>query len=180
MLLLWWVSLPSDQGRRLYRLSVTVSVHLFIVYCCTVCHIALPPLWNVFGRYSLSICQAAHKTAVKCRTPQGYEFVSQSSFTGSPERGKRSHEKEKEPLFALTSKHRSDWRNCMKFLGLYGLYWWSRVRISMMALHFLNLPNTYNHTMALGSTQPPQRIFFGGARHARKADNLTAIFEPTL
>jgi hypothetical protein len=50
---------------------------------------------------------------------------------------------------------------------------------------FFNLPNPSNSTMALGSTQPltemSTRNLPGGKRRpARKADNLTAICEPTV
>jgi hypothetical protein len=52
---------------------------------------------------------------------------------------------------------------------------------------FLNWPNPSSHTMARGSTQPltemSTRNFPGGGgkeRPTRKADNLTAIYEPTV
>jgi hypothetical protein len=50
---------------------------------------------------------------------------------------------------------------------------------------FFNLPNPSNRTMALGSTQPLTEINTrdlpgGKVRPARKADNLTAIFERTV
>jgi hypothetical protein len=50
---------------------------------------------------------------------------------------------------------------------------------------FFNLPNLSSSTMALGSTQPLRemstRNLPGGERQlARKADNLTAICEPTV
>jgi hypothetical protein len=40
---------------------------------------------------------------------------------------------------------------------------------------FFNLPNPSSRTMVLGSTQPG-----GKGRPARKADSLTAIFEPIV
>jgi hypothetical protein len=44
---------------------------------------------------------------------------------------------------------------------------------------FFNLPNPSSRTMALGSTQP--LIFLRGKeRPVRKADNLTAIYEPIV
>jgi hypothetical protein len=54
---------------------------------------------------------------------------------------------------------------------------------------FFNLPNPSSRTMALGSAQPLTEIrtrnilgmFLGGkGRPARKADNLTAIYEPIV
>jgi hypothetical protein len=50
---------------------------------------------------------------------------------------------------------------------------------------FSNLPNTSSRTMALGSTQPltemsPRDLPGGKGRPARKADNLTAIYEPMV
>jgi hypothetical protein len=61
----------------------------------------------------------------------------------------------------------------------------SRVRVPMRWI-FLNSPNPSSHTMALGSTQPRNRNEYqedswgGKARPARKADNLTAIYEPIV
>jgi hypothetical protein len=45
-----------------------------------------------------------------------------------------------------------------------------------------NLPNPFSRTMALGSTQPltemgTSNILGGEGRSARKADNLTVIYE---
>jgi hypothetical protein len=50
---------------------------------------------------------------------------------------------------------------------------------------FSNLPNPSSGTMTLGSTQPltemsTRNILGGKGRPARKADNLTAIYEPTV
>jgi hypothetical protein len=50
---------------------------------------------------------------------------------------------------------------------------------------FFNLPNRSRCTMALGSTQPltemNTRNFPGGTkRQARRADKLTAIYEPNI
>jgi hypothetical protein len=50
---------------------------------------------------------------------------------------------------------------------------------------FFNLPNLSSCTMALGSTQPltemsTRNIPGGKGRPARKADNLTAIYEPIV
>jgi hypothetical protein len=50
---------------------------------------------------------------------------------------------------------------------------------------FFNLPNPSSRTMALGSTQPltemSTRDLPGGiGRPARKADNLTTIYEPIV
>jgi hypothetical protein len=50
---------------------------------------------------------------------------------------------------------------------------------------FFNLPNPSSRTMVLGSTQPltemsTRNIPGGKERPARKADNLTAICEPTV
>jgi hypothetical protein len=45
---------------------------------------------------------------------------------------------------------------------------------------FLNWPNPFSRTMALGSTQPLTKMStsnFRGRRPAHKTDNLTAIFE---
>jgi hypothetical protein len=52
-------------------------------------------------------------------------------------------------------------------------------------VEFLNLPNPSSRTMALGSTQPltgmSSRNLPGGKRWpTRKADNLTAIYEPIV
>jgi hypothetical protein len=49
--------------------------------------------------------------------------------------------------------------------------------------YFVNLPNPYSLTMALGLTQPltemgTRKILGCKGRPARKADNLTAICEP--
>jgi hypothetical protein len=61
----------------------------------------------------------------------------------------------------------------------------SWVRILMRSLDFLNLSNPSSRTMALGSTQPltemSTRNLPGGKRWpVCKADNLTAICEPTV
>jgi hypothetical protein len=50
---------------------------------------------------------------------------------------------------------------------------------------FFNLPNPSSSTMALGFTQPvtelsTRKYFWGKARPARKAANLTAICEPIV
>jgi hypothetical protein len=50
---------------------------------------------------------------------------------------------------------------------------------------FFNLPNPSSRTMTLGSTQPltemsTRNLPGGKGRPARKADNLTAIYEPTV
>jgi hypothetical protein len=50
---------------------------------------------------------------------------------------------------------------------------------------FFNLPNTSSRTMTMGSTQPltetsTRNIPGGKRRPARKADNLTGIFEPIV
>jgi hypothetical protein len=51
---------------------------------------------------------------------------------------------------------------------------------------FFNLPNPSSRTMALGSIQPVTEMSTRnlpggkGGRPARKADNLTAICEPTV
>jgi hypothetical protein len=60
----------------------------------------------------------------------------------------------------------------------------SRVRSPMRSLDFFNRPNPPSRTMALGSTQPltemsTRNLSGGKGRPARKADNLTAICEPT-
>jgi hypothetical protein len=59
----------------------------------------------------------------------------------------------------------------------------SRDRIPMV--DFFNLPNPSSSTMALGSTQPltemsTRNILGGKCGLARKADKLTAIYEPTV
>jgi hypothetical protein len=62
----------------------------------------------------------------------------------------------------------------------------SRVRFPMRALDFFfNLPNPSSRNMALGSTQPLIEISTSNLRGsegrlARKADNLTAIYEPIV
>jgi hypothetical protein len=50
---------------------------------------------------------------------------------------------------------------------------------------FFNLPNPSSHTMNLGSTQPltemsTRNLPEGKGWPARKADNLTAIYEPIV
>jgi hypothetical protein len=50
---------------------------------------------------------------------------------------------------------------------------------------FFNLPNPYSRIMALGSTQPLTEISIGNLPEgkgwpARKADNLTAMCDPTV
>jgi hypothetical protein len=50
---------------------------------------------------------------------------------------------------------------------------------------FFNLPNPYNGSMTLGSTQPltemsTRNLSGGGGRPAHKADNLTALYEPIV
>jgi hypothetical protein len=52
-------------------------------------------------------------------------------------------------------------------------------------VEFFNLPNPSSRTMALGSTQPltetsTRNLPWGKKRPARRADNLAAIYEPTL
>jgi hypothetical protein len=59
----------------------------------------------------------------------------------------------------------------------------SRDRIPMRSLDYLNLPNPSSRTVTPGSTQPPtemstENLPRGKGLPARKADNLTAIFEP--
>jgi hypothetical protein len=59
------------------------------------------------------------------------------------------------------------------------------VSIPDEVIGFLNLPNPYSRTMALGSTQPLTEISTRNlpgrkGRSAHKADNLTAICEPTV
>jgi hypothetical protein len=61
----------------------------------------------------------------------------------------------------------------------------SRVRFPMRSLDFFNLPNPSSRTMALGSTKPltemsARNLPGGKGRPACKADNLTAICEPTV
>jgi hypothetical protein len=61
----------------------------------------------------------------------------------------------------------------------------SRVRVPMRWIFFFNLPNPSSRIMAMGSTQPltemsTRNIPGGKGRPARKADNLTAICEPTV
>jgi hypothetical protein len=51
-------------------------------------------------------------------------------------------------------------------------------------IFFFNLPNPFSHTMTLGSTQSltemrTKKLRGGKRRPARKADDLTAICEPT-
>jgi hypothetical protein len=63
--------------------------------------------------------------------------------------------------------------------------WSLRVPVSMKSFDFFNLSNPSRRTMALGLTQPltetGTRNFLGGkGRSARKADNLTIIYEPTV
>jgi hypothetical protein len=53
------------------------------------------------------------------------------------------------------------------------------------ATGFFNVPNPASRTMALGSTQPltemsTRNCLGGKVRPARKADNLTAIYEPIV
>jgi hypothetical protein len=60
----------------------------------------------------------------------------------------------------------------------------SRVRFPM-PLDFFNLPYPSSRTMDLGSTEPlkemsTRNLPVGKGRPARKADNLTAICEPTV
>jgi hypothetical protein len=53
----------------------------------------------------------------------------------------------------------------------------------MRSLDFFNLLNPFSRTMALGSTQPltePGIFLAGKGLRVRKADNLTAISEPTV
>jgi hypothetical protein len=50
---------------------------------------------------------------------------------------------------------------------------------------FLNWPNPSSRTIALGSTQPltemsTRNLPGGKSQQARKADNLTAIYEPIV
>jgi hypothetical protein len=60
----------------------------------------------------------------------------------------------------------------------------SRVRLPMGSLDVFNLPNPSSRTMALGSTlslieMSTKNLPGGKGRPARKADNITAIYEPT-
>jgi hypothetical protein len=60
-----------------------------------------------------------------------------------------------------------------------------RVRFPMRLLDFFSWPNASSHTVALGSTQPvtemnTKNLPGGKGRPACKADNLTAICEPTV
>jgi hypothetical protein len=55
----------------------------------------------------------------------------------------------------------------------------------MKSLNFFNLPNPFSRNMNLGSTQPltemsTRNLPENKGRPARKADNLTAICEPTV
>jgi hypothetical protein len=50
---------------------------------------------------------------------------------------------------------------------------------------FSTLPNPSGHTMALGSTQPltemsTRRSLWGKARSARRTDNVTTIYDPSV
>jgi hypothetical protein len=61
----------------------------------------------------------------------------------------------------------------------------SRGQVPMRSLNFFNLPNPSSRNMALGFTQPltetsTRRYFGGEARQERNADNLTAIFKPSV
>jgi hypothetical protein len=61
----------------------------------------------------------------------------------------------------------------------------SRVRFPMRSLDSFNLPYPSRRTMALVSTEPlvlvvTRSLSGGKGRPARKADNLTAICEPTV
>jgi hypothetical protein len=62
-----------------------------------------------------------------------------------------------------------------------------RDRVLMRWIFFFNLPNPSSCTMALGSTQPLTEMStrnlpggVKGSQPAHKADNLTAICEPTV
>jgi hypothetical protein len=60
-----------------------------------------------------------------------------------------------------------------------------QVRYPVRSLDFFSLPNPSSHTMALGSTQPltemsTRNLPGGKGRSARKADNLSAICEPSV
>jgi hypothetical protein len=60
----------------------------------------------------------------------------------------------------------------------------SRVRFTMGSFLFINLPNPSSRTMALGSTQlltkmSTRNLPGGEGRPVPKADNVTAICEPT-
>jgi hypothetical protein len=61
----------------------------------------------------------------------------------------------------------------------------SRDRIRIRSLDFFNIPNPSSRTMALGSTLPltemsTRNILGGKGRPARKAENLTVIYEPIV
>jgi hypothetical protein len=61
----------------------------------------------------------------------------------------------------------------------------SRVRFPMRSSDFFNSRNTSSHTMALRSTQSltemgTRNLPGDKGRSARKADNLTAIYEPIV
>jgi hypothetical protein len=61
----------------------------------------------------------------------------------------------------------------------------SRVSFPMRSLNFFNLHNRSGRTMALWSTQPltemsTRNLPGGEGRPGRKADDLTAICEPTV
>jgi hypothetical protein len=61
----------------------------------------------------------------------------------------------------------------------------SRVRFPMRSLYFFNSPNPFIRTMVLGSTQPltemnTRNLSGGKGQPAHKADNPTAICEPTV
>jgi hypothetical protein len=61
----------------------------------------------------------------------------------------------------------------------------SQVLFPMSSLNFFNLPNPSSNTMAMGSTQPltemsTMNLPGSKGRLARKADNLTAIYEPNV
>jgi hypothetical protein len=61
----------------------------------------------------------------------------------------------------------------------------SRVRFPMRSLNFFNLPNPSSRTMVLGSTpslteMSSRNLPRSKERSERKADNLTAIYEPIV
>jgi hypothetical protein len=61
----------------------------------------------------------------------------------------------------------------------------SWVRFPIKSLDFFDLPNPSSRNMALGSTQPltelsTRNLPGGHGRLAHKADNFTAICEPTV
>jgi hypothetical protein len=61
----------------------------------------------------------------------------------------------------------------------------SRILFPMRLLEFFNLHNLSSRTMVLGSTQPLAEMSIrnltgGRGRPVRKADNFTAICEPTV